>query len=89
MKLTFSRGHYNRNADGNDSFVFKYAVTGKQRISKFTIIFFEINVKFCLLCAHHVMKCIIIHSRRPVNKITVTHLVFMFQQTFIFRILRS
>jgi len=28
-------------------------------------IFIEINVNFCLLCAHHVMKGIILHSRRP------------------------
>jgi hypothetical protein len=29
------------------------------------IIFIEINVNICLLCAHHIMKCIILHTRRP------------------------
>ena len=27
--------------------------------------FFEINVNVCLLCAHHVMTSIILHTRRP------------------------
>ena len=51
--------------------------------------FIEINVNVCLLCAPHVMKSIILHNRRPVNKMFVTHLVFIFQLTFIFRILKS
>ena len=51
--------------------------------------FIEINVNVCLLCALHVMKSIILHTRRPVNKKSVTHLVLMVQMTFIFRILRS
>jgi len=33
------------------------------------IIFIEINVNVCLLCAHHVMASIILHTRKPtVNK---------------------
>ena len=51
--------------------------------------FIEINVNVCLLCAHHVITIVILHTRRPVNKKSVTHLVFMFQLTFFFRILRS
>jgi hypothetical protein len=49
----------------------------------------EINVNVCLLCAPNVMSSIILHTRRPVNKKSVTHLVFIFRLTFIFRILRS
>ena len=56
---------------------------------KIHINFIEINVNVCLLCAHHVMTSIILYTREPVNKNSVTHLVFMFQLTFIFRILRS
>ena len=74
---------------GNDPFVFKYPVTCKQKYFKIQIIFIEINLNVCLLCAHHVISSIILHTRRPVNKKSVTHFVFMFQQTFIFRILRS
>jgi hypothetical protein len=46
------------------------------------IIFIEINVNVCLLFAHHVMTKIIFHTRRPVNKNSVTHLVFMLQLIF-------
>ena len=73
---------------GNDSFVFKYPVTCKKNF-KIHIHFIEINVNVCILCAHHVITSIILHTRSPVNKISVTHLVFMFRLTFIFRILRS
>ena len=31
---------------------------------KFLNIYFEINVKICLLCVHPVMTCIILHTRR-------------------------
>ena len=51
--------------------------------------FIKINVNVCLLCAHHIMTNIILHTRKPVNKKSVTHLVFMFQLIFFFRILRS
>ena len=27
--------------------------------------FIEINVNVCLLCAHRVMTCVILHTRRP------------------------
>ena len=37
----------------------------------------EINVNVCLLCAHHVMTSIILHTLRPVNKKSVTHLDFV------------
>ena len=70
---------------GNDSFVFKYPVTCKQKISKNYINFIEFNVNVYLICANHVMTCIILHTRRPnCQKKSVTHLVFMFQLTFIF-----
>ena len=53
------------------------------------IIFIEINVNVCLLCAHHVMEGIILHIvDLTVNKMSVTHLAFMFRW-FSFRILRS
>ena len=52
------------------------------------IIFIEINVNVCLLC-DHVMKGIILHTRRPNCQYkTVIHLVFEFQLIFFFRILR-
>jgi len=44
---------------------------------KIHITFIEINVNVCLLCAVHVMTSIILHTRRPVNGKTVTHLVFV------------
>ena len=56
---------------------------------KIDINFIEINVNVCLLCAHHEMTSIIILEDLTVNKKSVTHLVFMFQLTFIFRILKS
>ena len=43
---------------------------------KIHINFIEINVSFCLLCAVRVLTSIILHTRRPVNKKSVTHLVF-------------
>ena len=73
---------------GNDLFVLKYRVTCNQKFQK--TIFIEINVKFCHLCAHHVMTYIFFHTRWPnFNQMSVTQLVFMFQLIFIFRILRS
>ena len=42
------------------------------------IIFIEIDVNVCLLCAPHVMKSIILHTRRPVNKKSVTRLFLCF-----------
>jgi hypothetical protein len=51
--------------------------------------FTEINVNVCLLCAHQAITSIIFNTRRPVNKKSVTHLVFRFQLIFFFRILRS
>ena len=75
---------------GNDSFVFKYPVTCKQKISKNYINFIEFNVNVSLLCAHHVMTSILLHVRTPNSqKKSVTHLVFMFQLILFFRILRS
>jgi len=50
---------------GNDFLVFKYAVNFKQNSFQFLIIYIEINVKVCLLCAHLVMTNIILHTRRP------------------------
>jgi len=56
---------------------------------QFFIIFIEINVNFFLLCAHHVMTSIILHTRRNnCQKNSLTHLVFMFQLIFFVRILR-
>ena len=46
--------------------------------------FIEINVNVCLSCAHHVMTSIILRTRRPVNKKSVTHLVFMFHLILFF-----
>ena len=60
----------------NDSFVFKYMVSCKENF-KIHINFFEINVNVCLLCAVRVMTSIILHTERPVNKKSVTHLVFV------------
>jgi len=48
----------------NDSFVFKYPVTCKNNF-KILINIIEINVNVFLVCAHHVMTSIIIHTRRP------------------------
>ena len=45
---------------------------------------FEINVNVCLLCAHFVMTSVILHSRRPADKNSVMHLVFMFEMIFVF-----
>ena len=74
---------------GYESFVFEYPVTCKKKFT-IQINFIEINVNVCLLWAHHVMTSIILHTRRSnCQKISVAHLVFMFQLTFIFRILRS
>jgi len=50
---------------GNDFLVFKYPVIYKQKISKILIIFIYINGNVSLLFDHHVMKGIILHTRRP------------------------
>ena len=42
MKLTFSRGHYNKHADCKRLYVFNYAVICKKKISKFTLILFKL-----------------------------------------------
>ena len=74
---------------GNDTFAFKYPVTCKKKF-KIHINFIDINVNVWLLCAHHIMSSkSFIHEDLTVNKMSVTHLVFMFQMTFIFRILRT
>ena len=44
---------------------------------KIHINFIEINVNDCLLCSHRVMTSIILHTWRPVNKKSLTHLVFV------------
>ena len=88
MKLTFSRGHYKTCRLETTPLCFNTRLRVKENF-KIHNNFNEINANVCLLCAQSVMASIIIHSRRPVNKMSVTHLVFMFQQTFIFRILRS
>ena len=49
---------------GYVSFVFKFPVTCKKNY-KIHINFIEININVCLLCAHHVMTSIILHTRRP------------------------
>ena len=49
---------------GNDLLVFKYQVSVNKKIPN-SHIFIEINEKDCLLCAHHVMTSIILHTRRP------------------------
>ena len=47
------------------------------------IIFIEINVNVCLLCAHHVMTSIILHTRRQNCQYNVCYGVgFMFQLIF-------
>ena len=57
---------------------------------KIHINFIKFNVNVFLLCVHHVMTSIILHTRRPkCQKKSVTHLVFIYQLTLIFRILRS
>jgi len=45
--------------------VFKYTFNCKKKF-QILIIFIEININVCLLCAHHVMKSIIIHTQRPI-----------------------
>jgi len=42
MKLTFSRGHYNKHAAWKRLFVFEYPVTCKQKISKSTLILLKL-----------------------------------------------
>ena len=76
MKSHFSEAITKNMQIGNDSFVFKYSVTCIQKF-KIHINFIEINVSFCLLCAVRVMTSIILHTRRPVNKKSVTHLDFV------------
>jgi len=48
-------------------------------------IFIEINLNFCLLCAHHVIKSLILHTRDlTVNKKSVTHFVSCFSWFYFF-----
>jgi hypothetical protein len=79
MKLTLYRGHYYKHAEWKrHPFVLipGYLLTKNFQI---LIIFIEVNVNVCLLCAHHLMTSIILHTRRPIcNKKAVTHLVFAF-----------
>jgi len=49
---------------GNDFLVFEYPDTCKKKFQIFKC-FIEINVNVCLLCAPHVMRSIILHTRRP------------------------
>ena len=57
---------------------FKYPVIFKQNF-QINIIFIQINVIVCLLCAHHLMTSIILHSRRPkCQKMSVMHLDLCF-----------
>ena len=49
---------------GIDFLVFTYPLMFKQKISKFSLFFFEIHVNFWLLCAHLVMTIIIRHFGR-------------------------
>ena len=54
------------------------------------IIFIEISVNVCLSCAHHVMKSIILHTRRPIYQYKACYAFdFMFQLILLFRILWS
>ena len=47
---------------------------------KIHINFIEINVNFCLLCTHHVITSLILHTRRlNCQKKSVTVLVFCFR----------
>jgi len=63
--------------------VFKYPVIYKQKKFHILNIFIEINVNVCLLCAHHLMTSIILHTQRHNSQQkSVTHLVFMFQVIF-------
>jgi len=48
---------------GNDFFVFNFPVTGKKNF-QIHINLVEINVNVLLVCDHHVMKGIILHTRR-------------------------
>ena len=73
---------------GNDFFVLHTRLRVNKNF-KIRIHYIEININVCLLCSHHVMTSIILHTRRPVNKNSVTHLVFMIQLISFFRILRS
>ena len=57
---------------GNDVFVFKYPVRCKKKF-KILIIFIEINVNACLLCAHPVMKSIILHTPRTNIQLRVSY----------------
>jgi hypothetical protein len=50
--------------------------------------FFEININFWLLCAHLVMTCIILHSRRPNCQANVCYALGFYVLNFFFRILR-
>jgi len=63
MKLTFPEAITTNMKIGNDFFVFKYPVICKKNYQIF-IIFIETNENVSLLCAHPLMKSIILHTRR-------------------------
>ena len=64
MKLTFSLGHYNKHEDWKRLHLLNTLLRVKKNF-KNHIHFIEINVNVCLLCAHHVMTSIILHTRIP------------------------
>ena len=65
MKLTFSRGHYNKHADWKTTPLCLNTLLRVNKNFKIHIIVIKINVNFCLLCAHRVMTSIILQTRRP------------------------
>jgi len=84
MKLTFPEAITTNMKIGNAFIVFKCPAICKQSFQIF-IIFIEINVNVCLLGAHPVIKSIILHTRSlNSQKMSVTHLVFMFLLIFFF-----
>jgi len=51
---------------------------------KIHIIFIEINVNLCLLCAHQVMTSIILHTRRPNCQYKVCYALGFYVQLIFF-----
>ena len=64
MKLTFCRGHYNKQAD-RKRILCVYIPGQALKNFKIHINFIEIELNICLLCALHVMTSIILHTPRP------------------------
>ena len=64
MKLTFSLGHYYEHENWKRLLCVKIHVYVQKKILTH-IIFIEINVNVCHLCAHDVMTIIILYTRRP------------------------